>query len=39
MGVDLGRGQALVAEKLLDDPQVGAAIEQVGREAVAEGVG
>ena len=38
MGVDLGRREALVAEQLLDDPQVGAAVEQVGREAVAEGV-
>ena len=28
-----------MAEQLLDDPQVGAAVEQVGGEAVAEGVG
>src|SRR5450631_4567276 len=38
MGVDLGGGQALVAEQLLDHPQVGPAIEEVGREAVPEGV-
>ena len=38
VGVDLGRGQVLVAEQLLDDPQVGAAVEQVGRERMAQRV-
>jgi hypothetical protein len=32
MGIDLCRREALVAEQLLDDPQVGATIEEVGRE-------
>ena len=36
--VDLRRREALVAEQLLDDAQVGAAVEQVGRERVAERV-
>ena len=36
--VDLGRGQARVAQQLLDDPQVGAAVEQVRGERVAQGV-
>ena len=36
--VDLGRRQALVAEQLLDDAQVGAAVEQVRRERVPERV-
>ena len=39
VGVDLGRAKALVAEKLLNDPEVGAAIQQVSGEAVAKGVG
>jgi len=38
MRVDLGRREALVAQQLLDDPQVGAALEQVRRERVAERV-
>ena len=38
VGVDLGRREAAVPEQLLDDPQVGPAVEEVGREAVAEGV-
>ena len=38
MGVNLGRGEALVAEQLLDDPQVRAAVEEVGGKAVAQGV-
>ena len=38
VGVDLGRRQVLVAEQLLDDAQVGAAVEQMGRERVAEGM-
>ena len=38
VGVDLGRGQAAVAEQLLDAPEVGAAVEEVGGEAVPEGV-
>src|SRR3954451_11977050 len=36
--VDLGRGDRGVAEQLLDGPEVGAAVEQVGREGVAQGV-
>ena len=38
VGVDLGRGQVLVAEQLLDDAQVRPAVEQVRRERVAQGV-
>ena len=37
--VDLGRGDALVAQHLLDGAQVGTALEQVGGETVAQGVG
>ena len=37
--VDLGGGDALVAEHLLDGTQVRAAFEEMGGEAVAEGVG
>ena len=36
MDVDLGGGDALVAEHLLDGTQVGAALEQVGGKAVAQ---
>ena len=36
VGVDLRRYQALVAEQFLDAADVGAAVEQVGGEAVAE---
>ena len=39
VGVPLGRGDARVAEHLLHVPQVHAAGDEVGREAVAEGVG
>jgi len=39
VGVDLGGGEALVAEEFLDAAEVGAVVEQVGGEAVAEGVG
>ena len=39
VGVDLGRAKAFVAEELLHDTEVGAAVQQVGREAVAEGMG
>ena len=39
VGVDLGGAYALVAEHALDDAQVGAVLEQVGGEGVAEGVG
>ena len=39
VGVDLRCREALVAEKLLDDPQVGAAVEEMRREGVAQGVG
>ena len=38
VGIDLGRGQVAVAEQFLDAPEVGPAVEQVGREAVAQGV-
>ena len=38
MRVDLGRREALVAEQLLHDAQIGAAIEQVRRERMAERV-
>ena len=38
MRVDLGRCEALVAEKLLDHAQVGPTVEEMGREAVAERV-
>ena len=36
--VDLGRGDALVAQHLLDGTQVGAALKQMGGKAVAQGV-
>ena len=36
--VDFGGGDALVTEHLLNGTQVGAALEQVGRETVAQGV-
>ena len=39
VGVDLGGGEVGVAEHLLHRAQVGAALEQVGREAVAQRVG
>ena len=39
VGVDLGRAEALVAKELLHYTEVGAAIQQVSREAVAESVG
>ena len=39
VGVDLRRREALVTEQLLDDAQVRAAVEQVRRERVAQGVG
>ena len=38
VGVDLGGGEVGVAEHLLDRAEVGAALEQVGGEAVAERV-
>ncbi len=38
MGVDLGGGEAGVAEEFLDGAQVGAGLEQVGGEGVAQGV-
>ena len=37
--VDLGRREVLVAEQLLDDAQVRAAVEQVRREGVPQRVG
>src|SRR2546423_4823380 len=37
--VHLGRRQALVAKQLLHDPQVGAAVEQMSRERVAQRMG
>jgi hypothetical protein len=39
VGVDLGGLRAGVAEELLDVAEVGAGLEEVGGEAVAEGVG
>ena len=39
VGVDLCGGEAFVSEEFLDDAEVGAGIEHVGCEAVAEGVG
>src|SRR5215211_7772241 len=39
VAVDLRRREGAVAEQLLDRPQVGAALEQVGREGVPEPVG
>ena len=39
VGVDLGGGEAGVAEEFLDGAQVGAGLEQVGGEGVAERVG
>ena len=39
MRVALGRGQACVSKELLDDPKVGPAAQEVGGEAVPEGVG
>jgi len=39
VGVDLGRGQALVAQKFLNNTQVGPALEEVGGVGVAQGVG
>ena len=39
VGVDLGGGDVGVAEHFLDDPEVGAVVEEVGGEAVAELVG
>lgn len=38
VGVDLGRGEAAVSEEFLDRAEVGASVEEVGGEAVAEGV-
>ena len=38
MRVDLGGARTLVAEELLDYTEVRAGLEQVGREAVPEGV-
>jgi hypothetical protein len=39
VSVDLSRDEALVAEELLDGADVGAAIEKVSGEAVAERMG
>ena len=36
--VELGRGDTRMSEQLLDDPQVGAAFEQMRRERVAQRV-
>ena len=38
MSVALGRAEARVAEQLLDGPEVGAALQQVRRERVTQGV-
>src|SRR5690606_20506920 len=39
VGVDLGRLDVHMTEDLLNDPQVGAAADEVGRHRMAEGVG
>src|SRR5918999_1212760 len=39
MGVDLSRGKALMAEKLLHHSQVGPTVQQVGCKGVPQGVG
>ena len=39
VGVDLGGEDGFVAEHFLDDAEVGAVFDEVGREGVAEGVG
>ncbi len=39
VGVDLGGGDVGMAEHFLDDSEVGAVVEEVGGEAVAELVG
>lgn len=39
VGVDLGGGQVAVAQQHLHNAQVGAVVEQVGGEGVAQGVG
>ena len=39
MRVDLGGTGALVAEEILDDTEVGAAFQEMRREAVPEGLG
>ena len=39
VGVDLGGGDVGMAEHILDDSEVGAVVEEVGGEAVAELVG
>ena len=38
MGVDLRGGEVAVAEQHLNDPQVGAVVQQVGRESMPQGV-
>ena len=38
MGVDHGRADVLVAQELLDGPEIVAGLEEVSREAVAQGV-
>ncbi len=39
MGIALGRRHAGVPEQLLDHPQIGSPVEQMGGEAVPQGVG
>src|SRR6266446_1463672 len=39
MGVELGRGDTRMTEQLLNDPEVGAALEEVRRERVPERMG
>ncbi len=39
VGVDLGRGDIGVSQEFLDDPEVGAVFEEMGREGMPEEVG
>lgn len=39
MGVDLGRGETLVAQQFLDDSKVRPSVEEMRGKAMAEGVG
>ena len=39
MGIDFGSGDGFVSQHVLDRTQIGAAFDEVGGEAVAEGMG